>query len=665
MLPGFCLLALLVCLQSAPPSVRQDARGAAQLELSELLTRDARVSFTSDAATRARVVLEAAPDEVEVRAVAAMALGCAGTSADLPRLESMLADGKKPEQRAALLAMGELGAAGLKAIDRARMRSTDGLEQAFALALFVAERRGATDANDLLQTVAEGDDDLAHAARLAVDSWKRGEPGALQAMLELYYNLRWRAAKSYGLVDGARWQKTVAARLFADDAFLDPAILSAAAELSEPELKAHLTEMLLGGERPAALRVAALLMPDELALAFQSGGWKPTLAGWLAVLTTIEAERSERKARKLLELAFKADPAFEPLAGLLIFRAGGDLPWIWIGDQLEKGDTATRIALVEACGDRGEKGRIPDLADLLERRKDLGLFGPGLVALARLGHAPAKDALDELVKASTSQERNEALVALSHALHDPALRRPAERALELEDLSADVKLQLELGLALSGARVERAKLRSLLPLAPRGPKRLGLVRALGEKPESADLDALAALFPDEDDLELDVELARVLLRARHPAMAGLLTAALWDDDWNRSVLAGGLIVRSGGTQALRDELDAAPRGTREADLRRVGFALGEWGGLAEVEELARTRTEADPVLQGALFGALSSRANPPEMKKRVRLPPGLLGGAGEAGANAGGKPGGKPGGKGPRPPGAGKPGGKKGHKGGG
>jgi len=664
MLSGLFFLAALALGPSAPPA-QEDARAEAVLSTTELLARDARLSFAADAAARARVVLESAPDEVEERAVAAMALGCAGAGADLPRLESMAADGKKPEQRAALFALGELGLTGLPALERGLERGLGGLEPALALALCVAETRGASAAGERLTALAAGEDELARGARAAL-VWRDTHEGAgLQAMLELYYNLRWRAAKSYGLVDGVRWQKAVAARLFADDEFLDRAILTAAAELSEPELKAHLTEMLLAGERPAALRVAALLMPDELALAFQGGGWKPTPEGWRVVLTTIEEERTERRARKLLEQAFQADPALEPLSGLLIFRAGGDLPWIWVGDQLEKGEPAQRAALVEACGDRGEKARIPDLADLLGRRKDLGLFGPGLVALARLGHAPAKDALDELVRGPASKERGEALVALSRVLHDPNLRRPAEKALELEDLTPDVKLQLELGLALSGARVERDKLRSLLPLAPRGPKRLGLVRALGEKPEHADLDALAALFPDEDDLELDVELARVLLRARHPAMAGLLRAALWDDDWNRSVLAGGLIVHSGGTQALRDELDSAPRGTREADLRRGGFALGEWGGLPAVEDLARTRTESDPVLQGALFGALSSRAVTPEMPKREHLPPGLAAGAGKAAGKAGGKagahPGAHPGGAGGAKP----PGPKKGRKPGG
>jgi hypothetical protein len=56
-------------------------------------------------------------------------------------------------------------------------------------------------------------------------------------MLEAYYEARWRAGKSYGLVDGMRWQKAVATRLFADEEFLDRAILTAAADLSESEVR--------------------------------------------------------------------------------------------------------------------------------------------------------------------------------------------------------------------------------------------------------------------------------------------------------------------------------------------------------------------------------------------------------------------------------------------
>jgi hypothetical protein len=110
-------------------------------------------------------------------------------------------------------------------------------------------------------------------------------------------------------------------------------------------------------------------------------------------------------------------------------------------------------------------------------------------------------------------------------------------------------------------------------------------------------------------LELDVELALALVRARDPSALAILRAALWSDSWNRSVLAGGLLERARGASGLADELDSPPPGASTQDLRRVGFSIGEWGGLSAVEALARRRSEGDPALQGALLGALAARAH--------------------------------------------------------
>jgi hypothetical protein len=140
----------------------------------------------------------------------------------------------------------------------------------------------------------------------------------------------------------------------------------------------------------------------------------------------------------------------------------------------------------------------------------------------------------------------------------------------------------------------------------------------------------------------------VLLGQRHPATNGLLTAALWGSDWNRSVLAGGLIVAFGGPRGLLDEIEGAPRTAGERDLRRAGFALGEWGGLSAVEPLARVRTEGDPVLQGALLGALVNRAESggevASPRPRVELE--FSSGAGDPGAGLQSQPKGKGKGKG-------------------
>jgi hypothetical protein len=523
--------------------------------------------------------------------------------------------------------MGPTGWSTLDAASRAEPGRLAALEDALAVALVFAERAGAPGAARLAE-LAAGEDARARMASAALALLAGEEASVLSVALAQRYELRWRAAKAYGLVDGRAWTKPQAADWFANEEFLDRVVLAAAASLPAVELRTHLFELLLAPERPGVLRVAALQMPDQLVEAHGSGAWSPSLDGWRAMLDEIDARRAERAAGKLVALAFETAPELAGSAGLLLLRGGGDVPWRWVEEQLASATQAEGVRLVEAIGDRGESARIGELADLLAKRPELGLAAPGLVALARLGHPPAVTTLDQVTRGPASGERDGVLAALARVLHDKALRLHAQRALQLEDLPLELRLDLELGLALSGERVERELLRRTLPFAAQSAKRLLVVRALAERPDEADLTALAALFPVEDDADLNVELALALLRHRHPAMKGCLAAALWGSSWNRSVLAGGLVYRNAGVRGLLEELGSPPRSASERDLRRVGFALGEWGGLAAVEDLGRTHREGDPALQGALLGALASRASqasepsrPSSPSSRVRITP--------------------------------------------
>jgi hypothetical protein len=118
-------------------------------------------------------------------------------------------------------------------------------------------------------------------------------------------------------------------------------------------------------------------------------------------------------------------------------------------------------------------------------------------------------------------------------------------------------------------------------------------------------------FPVERDLKLNVALASAIVRAQHNSAFVFLRKALWSGPFDRSVLAGQVIVQVGGIHTLRDELNRAPIGASITDLRRVGFALGAWGGLREVEFL-KTKLGlrmGSPVLQGALLAALGRRTH--------------------------------------------------------
>ena len=578
-------------------------------DLAQLAERDRRVAFTAESAIRARRALDSGPMSPQDRAMALYALGAAGAGSELPRLQSAAADGGPEERGAALFALAELGADGWPALHEALTRPDPDVDGPAVLALLQAELKGATRAHAVLGELADGAGPRAPLARAALGGGDAAS--GLDGARGSFFELRWGAGQHYGLVDGKRWQSLLLDALLADDTFLDEVILASARELEPGALRLHLFELLQSGERTGVLRAAATYVPGELARLCRADEWRPgSPEAWRTVLDAIDAARNEREAKELLEIAFRTVPEMNALSGLLLVRAGGDLPWKWLAEQITGGTPELRSRLVEACGDRKDMEIVPELADLLEKYPDFGLLGEGVVALARLGHPPALTMLQNQVKATASPERQQVLMALARAGHDPRMHRPIEDALRLTDLEPDVALELEIALGLAGELRGHARLRLALLADPHGPDRIRLARAILKRPEAADLELLRALFPVEDDRELNVELAESIVRLREPGAMTLLRGALWNDSWNRSVLAGGLMVRVSGLEVLIDELDTAPRTATDRDLRRVGFAIGEWGGLSAVEKLARERRETDPGLQGALLGALAARDQP-------------------------------------------------------
>lgn len=568
---------------------------------------DARLSFSAQAAARARALLDSAPPRPEERALALYTLGAAGERGELGRLASAASDGSAPERRAALFAIGLLGDDGLATLLRLRDRDARGVEGPLAFAFLLAGREGSTLARQSLEQMAREPGVLGDAALLCLQA----EEGALAlddaAPARLHDEMRWRAARRFGLVDGRRWQGVVQERLLADGTFLDRVVLAAARDLDRGILRVHLGELLLEAPGPDVLALAATLFPDELVEAFGAGGWsRPTREAAEALLAAIDEAHAERPARPLLEALLRDRPELSAWTGRLIFRAGGDLPWPWFVDRIEQGSAEEQERLVEACGDRGDRLLARDLATFVVEHRDLPIFGEGVVALVRLGNADAQEVLDRALASGPSRERTAVLTALAGVQHDGRLSRSAQKALAREDLEPELRLALELGRAANGQPGSHAALRAALESGVGDP--VLLVRALAVRPEAEDLALLRRMFPTGDSLDLDAELALALVRHRDPATALLLRQALWEPRWNTSLLAGGLLVRVSGAEALLDELDAAPPTTTEGDRRRVGFAIGEWGGLAAVERLARTRGESDPGLQGAVLGALAQRS---------------------------------------------------------
>jgi hypothetical protein len=173
---------------------------------------------------------------------------------------------------------------------------------------------------------------------------------------------------------------------------------------------------------------------------------------------------------------------------------------------------------------------------------------------------------------------------------------------------------LALALAREGMREARAWCReALLAEPPPTPAEAReLVAALRSGLSSEDTAVLRALFPREDtpeNLALNIDLALALCELGDAAVNPLLGSALWRGNFEVSLLSGALLAQTSGMHALRDEASNPPASARSTDLRRVGFALGTWGGLPEVEALAQLLryNSGAPALQGVLLGFLSLR----------------------------------------------------------
>ncbi len=607
MLPATVLLPLLV---SGP--VQDESPGPSALLAAtaweDLVQRDARLSFTPGGAREARADLEAGIEVPILGAVALMALGSGGAVTDRPRLEDAARNGTDLERPAAVLALGELNPPGVAVL---RAIAAEGDPVLAPCAAFALARAGTPDARATVEGWATGAGELAAAARaaLAFADAPGNQVAARTPTAELFLNLRWGAARLYGFVDGMKWKVQLADELAQNERFLDRVVLTAARELRAGPRRDHILELVLAGGPAERLRGATLCMPSKLAKLIESGLWRPANdAEWSAILDEIVRRGPEAEYQALLMLAAEV-PAVARRAGLLLLAAGTAEAWDLVGDEALAPEPDRRVAIAEALGGVRNADRVTDLTRL-RRDQDARVRAAALVALVRVGDDPAVDTLKDILDGGESAARSNAIEMLCRASHDNKLHGYLDDILVLSDITDDERLLVEVSLALHGRISMRESLRTKL-LEERGAFALRelLVRALAQGADQRDLAVMRELFPIEDAFELNVELAVALIVNRDQAAVGLLRVAMWRPPWNRSVLAAGLLARLGGVQALHDELGSPPPRAGEEDFRRVGFALGEFGGLAEVEVLARRRRSGDPALQGAYLGALSTRTH--------------------------------------------------------
>jgi hypothetical protein len=395
--------------------------------------------------------------------------------------------------------------------------------------------------------------------------------------------------------------------LLEDQNFLDEVVYGVASQLRMPGIADHFLEIATSPGPPVRLRGAVNAIPTELDRMIVAGLWFPADdIEWTQVLIEIDERRLEGLTANLLRHA-RLYPDLSAYASLLLVRGGNPE-----GLPLLELDLASRSALergriAETLGGTGED-RFVELLDPLLRDEDAAVRASALIAQYRLGDQGAREALRQQLGSRTNPDR-EVLVDMLCRL----ARVPETQALLVEyagEFEGELRLRIAVALSLAGRSEEREALREAMrEREPAGDRGAALVRALGQVPSLDDLTMLRELFPRENDYRVNVELARALIAQRDPSVATIARSALWQEPFNRSVLAAALLIHISGMDALRLELQTPPKGAMPRDLRRVGFALGEWGGTDEVERLARRARAADPALQGALLGALGARTH--------------------------------------------------------
>ncbi len=575
----------------------------------ELLERDARLAFSPRTALLASDALQGEKVPKERRAAAWLALGSVGSSELRGTLEPAARSGDDFERRAAILALGELAqGSGELLLELAR----DQDPRIHGCALLALLR---THEPTLRRTVEElaadpRDPRASLAAKLLVFAAAPAHSEPTPAA-RLWLELRWRAAREFGLVDGQSWRVLVYRALGERAEFRSEVILRAAAAIDRPGVRDLLLGALLHGSGQGRLRAAARGIPRELALLVQNGLWKPAdVQEWTVVFDELEQQHLEAYAPELFEAAL-GQPALKARALELCSRSGAQDLAPLIDEFLPKAGPAERVFLCRAMGESEDDAYLARLT-ALSASKEPPVRCAALVAALLLGSRQAEATLRAALANPDDPLRAQLLAELE------ANARASAALLLLQDefprAREDERRGLALALAREGVREARAWCREALTREPPPPPESAreLLAALRARLTSEDTAAVRASFPREDtpgNLALNIELALALVELGDAPVYPLLQAALWKGSFEVSLLAGALLAQISGMHALRDEAANPPASARSTDMRRVGFALGSFGGLPELEALSRMLryNSGAPALQGVLLGFLSTR----------------------------------------------------------
>jgi len=578
-----------------------------------LVVRDRRVAFDAASAQSARLQLESLRPGDPRRAVALVTVGAAHAYGERPALVAAAIEGATEDRTAAILGLGELGEGigdALGLLERLALAESGELQAACLVAL---ARVNQPASRAMLARLAEGAGLVAAQAR-EVLAHAVDPDGTLPPLLwRQLYHLRWEAGRLYGTVDGRPWRLVRVDELAKDQKFLEGFVLLCSGRLAHGAARDHMLEVLMASGGPAArIDAAVQLMPEIVERLVDSGVWRPSnRAEWMRLVQAIANGGEWRRFPATLAAAAVV-PEVRPTVAGLLNRVGS--PYEDTLSEAFRSDIARdRANAAFAVGCSAQIDFLPVLRDLT-RDPEPWVQANAIIARLRMGDASATPEAEALITAPL-ELRQVALVSyLFEVFERAAPDRSVVTFLEsiLPGLRGEDRVNCAAILVLYGRSSDTAVLREALPqMDPGSLDTFRVLRALGRQPTPADLEALALAFPFDGSNIANLYAAAALVRGHHRAVDGLMAAAVWDLDADLAFLAAGVVAETRGTQVLRHWVVRPPQRARAADLRRVGFALGEWGGPKEVDALLRdlgTSTGADePAYQGATLGMLGDR----------------------------------------------------------
>ena len=576
----------------------------------ELLVELRRVSFTSSSDGRALARLEdldaegGSSDSLSLqRAAAFFALGAGGSGAHQVRLEETARFGSTLNRFAALLGLAFLPDPPLDFLALQLGADPPVLRDAAALGLLLVDP---AQAMPVLAGIG---------APTELRRWKdlaqfleRPEEVDMPGAARAWAILQVEAARRFGLVDGRSWRSLRAEVLSADSEYVDAVLLPHLGELNRLETRDHLLSWMLRDENPRLAAAALVAMPEQVNELLTHKLWQPaSVEAWQAMAGELRGPYDLLQIPAWVQRALAQEALVEPVAAKML---GAQLMEAWeLLEPLSRDpEPAVRARFAQRLAESGDPQWLGELKRL-ENDESSAVRAAALVARVRLGGPEARARITLGLEGGDDAWRGALVEALAEFGGQEALLGLLEEAL------VRAAPEQELGIALAAARggsvQARALLSSRLRLGTAGESAPDCIRVLTSDASAEERQLFGELFPTDGDKvgdrELDIELGRALIELEEPEGLRLVRGALWEGPFERGVLVGYLLAELEGVFAVEDELASPPVGARPSDMRRIGFVLGEWGGLATVERLARRRQSSDPVLQGAYLGALGGR----------------------------------------------------------